>query len=72
MITMKKAFQTLKNRPSPVLYLPVVQSGVPFILRTGASDIGLGAVLLQDLKAKPSFLLLIQAGNLYIAKRITW
>ena len=41
------AFQTLKERliTAPVLHLPDCQ--LPFLLRTDASDIGIGAVLLQ-------------------------
>ena len=50
----ERAFQTLKNRltSSPILRLPVFQEGKPFLLRTDASDIGLGAVLLQDFEGK--------------------
>ena len=50
----KRAFQTLKNRltSSPILRLPVFQEGKPFVLRTDASDIGLGAVLLQDFEGE--------------------
>ena len=46
----ERAFQTLKNRltSSPILRLPVFEEGKPFVLRTDASDIGLGVVLLQD------------------------
>ena len=46
----EKAFQTLKNRltSSPILCLPVFQNGTPFLLRTDASDVGIGAVLLQE------------------------
>ena len=49
-----KAFQTLKNRLtySPILRLTVFQEGKPFVLRTDASDIGLGAVLLQDFEGE--------------------
>ena len=45
----EKAFQTLKNMlsSSPILWLAIFQTGVPFILRTDSSDTGLGAVLLQ-------------------------
>ena len=43
---------------SPILSLPVFQEGNPFVLRTDASDIGLGAVLLQDFEGK---------GRLHIA-----
>nr|KAG5703408.1 hypothetical protein BaRGS_022457 [Batillaria attramentaria] len=44
----ERAFQTLKARlySSPVVWLP--QSDLPYILRTDASEKGLGAVLLQD------------------------
>nr|KAG5707596.1 hypothetical protein BaRGS_030978 [Batillaria attramentaria] len=44
----ERAFQTLKARlcSSPVVCLP--QSDLPYILRTDASEKGLGAVLLQD------------------------
>ena len=50
----KRAFQTLKNRltSSPILRLPVFQEGQPFVLWTDASDIGLGAVLLQDFEGE--------------------
>ena len=50
----KRAFQTLKNRltSSPILRLPVFQEGKPFVLRTDASDIGLGAVLLQGFEGE--------------------
>ena len=42
------------NRPtsSPILRLPVFQEGKPFVLRTDASDIGLGPVLLQDFEGE--------------------
>ena len=45
---MEIAFHTLKERLSsePVCCLP--DFGLPFILRTDASDVGLGALLLQD------------------------
>ena len=50
----ERAFQTLKNRLtfSPILRLPVFQEGKPFVLRTDASEIGLGAVLLQDFEGE--------------------
>ena len=50
----ERAFQTLKNRltSSPILRLPVFQEGKPFVLRTDASDIGLGAVLLQEFEGE--------------------
>ena len=50
----ERAFQTLKNRltSSPILRFPVFQEGKPFVLRTDASDIGLGAVLLQDFEGE--------------------
>ena len=50
----ERAFQTLKNRltSSPIVRLPVFQAGKPFVLRTDASDIGLGAVLLQDFEGE--------------------
>ena len=50
----ERAFQTLKNRltSSPILRLPVFQEGKPFVLRTDASDIGLGAVLLKDFEGE--------------------
>ena len=50
----ERAFQTLKNRltSSPILRLPVFEEGKPFVLRTDASDIGLGAVLLQDFEGE--------------------
>ena len=44
----------MKNRltSSPILRLPIFQNGVPFILRTDASDTGLGAVLLQEFESE--------------------
>ena len=44
----ERPFKTLKSRlcSSPVAYLP--QTDLPYVLRTYASDYGLGAVLLQD------------------------
>ena len=50
----ERAFQTLKNRltSSPILRLPVFLEGKPFVLRTDASDIGLGAVLLHDFEGE--------------------
>ena len=50
----ERAFQTLKNRltSSPILRLPVFQEDKPFVLRTDASDIGLGALLLQDFEGE--------------------
>ena len=50
----EKAFQTLKNRltSSPILRLPVSQNGMPFVLRTDASDVGIGAVLLQEFEGE--------------------
>ena len=44
----EKSFQTLKAKlaQSPILHLPVLSQ--QFILRTDASDTGVGAVLLQD------------------------
>ena len=53
----EKAFQTLKNRltSDPILRLPVFQNGVPFILRTDASETGLGAVLLQEFEGEGKF-----------------
>ena len=46
--------KTLKNRltSSPILRLPVFQEGNPFVLRIDASDIGLGAVLLQNFEGE--------------------
>ena len=46
----EKAFQTLKTRltSSPILRLPVFRDEIPFVLRTDASDVGDGAVLLQE------------------------
>ena len=50
----ERAFHILKNTltSSPILRLPVFQEGKPFVLRTDASDIGLGAVLLQDFEGE--------------------
>ena len=50
----QKAFQTLKSRltSSPILRLPVLNEGKPFILRSDTSDIGIGAVLLQEFEGE--------------------
>ena len=50
----EKAFQILKNRStsSPILRLPVLQNGTPFVHRTDASDVGIGAVLLQEFEGE--------------------
>ena len=50
----ERAFQTLKSRltSSPILRLPVFQEGNPFVLRTDASDVGLGAILLQEFEGE--------------------
>ena len=47
----EKAFQTLKTRltSSPILRLPVFRDE---ILRTDASDVGVGAVLLQEFEGE--------------------
>ena len=44
----EKAFVTLKRElaSEPILHLP--DSAKPFVLRTDASDVGIGAVLMQD------------------------
>ena len=53
----EKAFQTLNNRltSDPILRLPVFQNGVPFTLRTDASETGLGALLLQEFEGEGKF-----------------
>lgn len=55
----EKAFQTLKNRLTSSLFLrlPVFQEGNAFVLRTDASDIGLGAVLLQNFEEEGHLLI---------------
>ena len=40
---------------SPILRLPVFQDGKPFVLRTDASDVGIGAVLLQEFEGEGRF-----------------
>ena len=68
-----KAFQTLKTRltSSPILRLPVFRDEIPFVLRTDASDVGVGAVLLRHLKGKVDSLLHMPARNYYLGKRTT-
>lgn len=48
----EKAFMTLKSEitSEPILHLP--DSSKPFVLRTDASDVGIGAVLMQDQEGK--------------------
>ena len=55
----EKAFKTLKNRltSSPIFRLPVFQNGTPFVLRTDASDVGIGAVLLQEFEGEARLLI---------------
>ena len=50
----KRAFQTLKSRltSSPILRLPVFNEVKPFKLRSDASVIGIGAVLLQEFEGE--------------------
>ena len=50
----EKAFQTLKIRltSSPILRLPVFRDEIPFVLRTDASGVGVGAVLLQEFEGE--------------------
>ena len=50
----EKAFQTLKTRltSSPILRMPVFRDEMPFVLRTDASDVGVGAVLLQEFEGE--------------------
>ena len=50
----EKTFQTLKSRltSSPILWLPVFNEGKPFILRSDASNFGIGAVLLQEFEGE--------------------
>ena len=50
----KKALQTLNTRlmSSPILCLPVFRDEIPFVLRTDASDVGIGAVLLQEFEGE--------------------
>ena len=50
----EKAFQTLKSRltSSPILRLPVFCDEIPFVLQTDASDVGVGAVLLQEFEGE--------------------
>ena len=65
----EKAFKTLKTRltSSPILRLPVFRDEIPFVLRTDASDVGVGAVL----KGKVDSLLHMPARNYYLGKRTT-
>ena len=62
----EKAFQTLKSclTSSPILWLPVFNEGKPFILRSDASDIGIGAVLLQEFKGEGKL------PNAYTSKKL--
>ena len=50
----EKAFQTLKSRltASPILRLPIFREGHPFIVRTDASDVGIGGTLLQEFEGE--------------------
>ena len=59
----ERAFQTLKSRltSSPILSLPVFNEGKPFILRSDASNIGMGAVLLQEFEGEGKLPTLIRS-----------
>ena len=50
----ENAFQNLKTRltSSPILRLPVFRDEIPFVLRTDALDVGVGAVLLQEFEGE--------------------
>ena len=77
----EKALQTLKSRlsSSPILRLPVFNEGKPFIRRSDASDIGIGAVLLQEFEgegklpiAYASKKLLPRGKNIWLLRRNAW
>ena len=67
----EKAFQTLKNRlmSSPILRLPVFQNEMPFVLRTDASDVGIGAVLLQYFEGEGRLLIAYASKKLLLRER---
>ena len=69
----EKAFQTLKTRltSSPILRLPVFRDEIPFVLRTDASDVGVGAVLLQEFEGEGRLPMHMPARNYYHGKRTT-
>ena len=69
----ERAFQTLKNRltSSPILRLPVFQEGKPFVLRTDASDIGIGAVLLQGFEGEGRLPIAYACSSYYLGKGTT-
>ena len=48
------AVQTLKTRltSSPILGLSVFRDEIPFVLRSDTSDVGVGAVLLQEFEGE--------------------
>ena len=68
------AFQTLKSRltSSPILRSPVFNEGKPFILRSDASVIGTGAVLLQEFEGKVNCQLPTLVKRCYPGKEIIW
>ena len=69
----EKAFKTLKTRltSSPILRLPVFRDEIPFVLRTDASDVGVGPFCSRDLKGKVHYLLHMPSRNYYLGKRTT-
>ena len=69
----EKVFQTLKTRltSSPILRLPVFRDEIPFVLRTDASDVGVGAVVLQEFEGEGRLPIAYASKKLLPRKRTT-